>query len=252
MLVAKSYQELEKVGEPYEENGKTYVQVRLKSGKLKAVRVYSEREYIKMYEAEGLPSGASEVQVKAAPINDSYRIYGGQKAALGFHEGYITLFKGDQNANIDFFRSIKARYARTLGWYLPSKMALPAEFPYGLEPVRLMWEDVGADDYFLKPDEEVRKVVEPLIYEASKSEFQGTIGQRLEISVTVTKVVALETQYGVSKMYIMQDANENLYMWTTTAKNWEEGEVHNIRGTVKEHKMYRGNKETVLTRCTEI
>ena len=48
ILVAKSYQGLPVVEEPYVKSGKTYCKVRTPKGVLKEVRVYSQKEYEKM------------------------------------------------------------------------------------------------------------------------------------------------------------------------------------------------------------
>ena len=55
-LVAKSYQNLEQLCEPYEVNGKMYVQVKMKNGKEKTVRAYSESEY-KRYKIKTVENG---------------------------------------------------------------------------------------------------------------------------------------------------------------------------------------------------
>ena len=47
MAVAKSYQNLEIVKEPYMANGRMYVQVKLGNGNTKQVRWYSDKEYAK-------------------------------------------------------------------------------------------------------------------------------------------------------------------------------------------------------------
>ena len=55
----------------------------------------------------------------------------------------------------------------------------------------------------------------------------------------------------------MKDAAGNVYTWKT-ANNigyedaegvWQKPEEFTIKGTVKEHSEYRGEKQTVLTRC---
>ena len=51
LYVAKSYQGLPVVEEPYKKGGKTYCKVKMKSGTAKEVRVYSQKEYEKMYPA---------------------------------------------------------------------------------------------------------------------------------------------------------------------------------------------------------
>jgi hypothetical protein len=51
-MVAKSYQGLKELSEPFEKNGKMYITIETKSGLSKMVRWYSEREYAKMYPDE--------------------------------------------------------------------------------------------------------------------------------------------------------------------------------------------------------
>ena len=48
-MVAKSYQKLKIVKEPYMANGKMYVQVEMGNGAHKQVRWYSDKEYAKYY-----------------------------------------------------------------------------------------------------------------------------------------------------------------------------------------------------------
>ena len=124
--------------------------------------------------------------------------------------------------------------------------------PLDVTPIRLDWSAVGADNENLKNDDLVRAAVEALICEPSVSEYQGAVGDKLELEVTVVKAVSLNGYYGPSTMHIMEDADQNVYVWTTAAKSWSEGTVHQIRGTVKDHKTYKNTKQTVLTRCTEL
>ena len=49
IYLAKSYQDLPRLSDVYEKNNKQYIKVQLKSGKEKEVRVYSEKEYNKLY-----------------------------------------------------------------------------------------------------------------------------------------------------------------------------------------------------------
>lgn len=238
ILVAKSYKDLPKEGDVFISGGKSYINVRLKSGKIKAVRVYSETEYNKMYPelAVGRPAD---------------RKFKPQKEVLGFTKGYITIFKGDTYAALDWFRASNARYARFWGWYIISTEEIPTDLPEGVEPVQLPWELVGQEDGYLKPDHIVKEGVESIIYTGSNSKYVGAIGERLDLHITVEKAIELDGAYGRSTMFLMRDENENLYVWTTTAKNWEPGTKHHIRGTVKDHRKYRNECQTVLTRCLE-
>lgn len=240
MAVAKSYQELEIVGDVFVSSGRQYVNVKLKSGKLKTVRWYSDAEYRKMY-----PEA-----VAADRSADPY--YKPQKEVLGFTKGYITIFKGDTYAEIDWFRASIARYARWWGWYIISTEEVPADLPAGIEAIRLPWESVGQDSGELKPESLVKEAVEALIYDGSDSEYQGALGERLELFLTVEKTIELDGNYGRSTMHLMRDDCGNLYVWTTASKSWAVGSEHHIRGTVKDHRTYRNEKQTVLTRCTEV
>ena len=240
IYVAKSYMELPKVGDVFISAGKKYINVQLKSGKTKTVRVYSEAEYKKLYP-----------EVSAVPAStDPY--YKPQKEVLGFTKGYITIFKGDTYANLDWFRLSIARYARWWGWYIISTEEVPEDLPMGLKPVRLYWEAVGQEDGSLKPEHLIREGVDALLYEASNSEHIGKVGERLELYLTVDRLIDLDNNFGHSSMHIMKDDSGNSFIWTTASKSWAADSRHHIRGTVKQHTTYKNEKQTVLTRCMEV
>lgn len=240
MAVAKSYQDLEIVGDVFVSSGRQYVNVKLKSGKLKTVRWYSDSEYRKMYPE------ASAVVRSADPFSKS------QKEALGFTKGYITIFKGDTYAEVDWFRMSIARYARWWGWYIISTEEIPTDLPAGIEAIRLPWELVGQDSGELKPESLIKEAVEALIYDESESEYVGSIGERLELFLTVERAIELDGSYGHSTMHLMRDDCGNLFVWTTASKSWSARTEHHIKGTVKDHRKYKGEKQTVLTRCLEV
>lgn len=241
-LVAKSYQGLKQICEPYQgEKNRWYVKVRTNSGEEKEVRFYTEAEYRKIYK-----------DVPAGPL----RIPGDQKTALGFGKlGFIWIFKGYNNAkHYDFFSASPARYARTWGWYEVSSENIPDWFydiPEGVQPIRLYWNDVGQENGQLKPEQEVTNFCDTLLYDAQPSEFHGEVGERLELTLTVTNAIELEGKYGHSIMHVMENENGDVFLWTTSSKHWNPETVHHLRGTVKAHNVYRGTKQTVLTRCTE-
>lgn len=241
MAVAKSYQDLPIIGDVFISSGRQYVNVKLKSGKLKTVRWYSDSEYRKMY---------PEVKTAVADISDPH--YKTQKEVLGFTKGYITIFKGDTYSEIDWFRASIARYARWWGWYIISTEEIPEDLPAGIEPIRLPWDLVGQEDGNLKPEHLVKEAVESIIYEESDSEYQGAIGERLDLYLTVERTIELENNFGHSIMHIMRDDCGNLFVWTTTSKSWSAGTEHHIKGTVKDHRKYKNECQTVLTRCLEV
>lgn len=235
-MVAKTYQNLEVVGDVYILNGKRYVQVRMASGALKKVRWYTEKEYLKMYPDAIAPSGKMRTQ----------------KEVLGFDKGYITIFKGNTFEDKEYFKMNSARYCRMWGWYFVSTEELPTDIPEDVEPIRLDWEIVGKENGELKSETEVAAAVEALIYDEDTSEYQGEIGDKVEVIVTVEKAIPLDGYYGASTMHIMRDYDGNCFVWTTAARSWSEGTEHHIVGTIKDLRTYKGTKQTVLTRCREV
>jgi hypothetical protein len=206
----------------------------MKSGALKQVRWYTDKEYAKMYPGESVETN----------------LFTNQKNILGFQKGYITIFKGDQEAHEYWFSRSITRYCRYWGWYVVSEDVVPFDLPVGLEPIELKWEMVGNGDV-LKKEEDVRAVVDSLLYGAHPSVFQGRIGDRLELKITVIKSHQTENHFGKITHHIFEDANGNHYAWDTGAKFWTEGSIKTIRGSVKEHKIINNIQTTVLTRCLE-
>jgi hypothetical protein len=80
------------------------------------------------------------------------------------------------------------------------------------------------------------------------SVYVGEIGGKFEGELTVYKVVTCETAYGESFLHLMQDAVGNQFTWFSSSNNLEIGPVV-LKGSIKDHKEYKGVKQTVLTRC---
>ena len=143
ILVAKTYQGLPVVQEPYEKNKKMYCKVRLKSGSEKEVRVYSQKEYEKMYPAP---------PAKWKP----------QRELLGFGEdGFILIFNNKPEFE-EFYEKGPFRYHRIFGWYLPGNEIVPALLP-GIVPKVLSWETVGGNDGELIEEAALAKAVNKII-----------------------------------------------------------------------------------------
>ena len=246
MPVAKSYKNHIICGEPYEKNGKMYIVIaHPNTGNRREARWYTDAEYNKLY-----PEDKIEVVPGAGTFCGGKKVRS-LKDTLGFEKGYITIFKGNTNALSEWFHTEPScRYSRWWGWYVPSEFAVP-DLPAGITPVQIPWDQVAyVDEDALKTESVIDEVVAELLFEENASQFQGTVGERLDLELLVIKVIDLPNSfYGSSKMHIFVDADENQYVWTTGAKTLTEGENYSIRGTVKEHSRYKGINQTVLTRC---
>jgi len=237
MPVAKSYQNMKILCEPYKKSGRNYVQIEGKNGP-REVRWYTDYEYQKMYPGEKID-------------HSSDPFYKSQRDLLGFKNGYIWIFTGDTYAWKDWFKEHGCRYTRWWGWGWSSEQPEPTDLPEGIEMKKLPWEVVGADHEKLLPDDQLAAALETVLYDPGTSEYVGEIGDKIEVELTVTKNITLDGYYGLSHMHIMEDDCGNVYVWTTQAKDWEEGSVHKIAAGVKDHRTYKNVKQTILTRCKE-
>ena len=234
-LVAKSYQNLEQLCDPYEMNGKMYVKVRMKNGQAKQVRAYSESEY-KRYNPE-------VVIVKPAKS---------RRDILGFGEaGYIWIFKGDTYSVVDWFRASPCRYTKIWGWYLPSDIEMPDPIPAGIEPIKLEWSEVSLDDQLI-PENDIQKIVDEKLYDAGTSQWLGEVGQRISITVLCKRAYCSMNAYGDSTIHTFESEDGNIFVWMTNAKTLTEGHWYELTGTIKEHSTYKNIKQNILTRCRVI
>ena len=230
--VAPSYQNLEKIGNPFQVNNKLYQMVKMTNGKTKQVRLYDEKEYTKYY---------PKVEV-IQPAKS-------RRDVLGFGEaGYIWLFKNATYELKDWFKASPCRYTRVWNWYLPSNIELPEPLPAGIEPIKLMWDEVSNDNQLL-PEADVQKIVESKIYEAGPSEWIGKIGERLTLTLVCRRVVETESNYGISNIHTLLDENNNIFIWATSSRRLEENHIYELTGTVKKQDIYRNNKQTTLSNC---
>lgn len=81
------------------------------------------------------------------------------------------------------------------------------------------------------------------------SEHVGEIGKRQIFQVVVEKVLALDSDYGTKHMHIMKDSSGNVLKWFSTSQVFDIGVPLIIKATPKKHELYKGTKETILSRC---
>ena len=110
----------------------------MKSGAAKEVRVYSQKEYEKMYPAP---------EPKWKP----------QRELLGFGEdGFILIFNNKPEFE-KFYEDGPFRYHRVFGWYLPGNETVPV-LPNGIIPKVLPWNIVGGENSELIEESKLIKV----------------------------------------------------------------------------------------------
>jgi hypothetical protein len=84
-------------------------------------------------------------------------------------------------------------------------------------------------------------------------EYFGQIKDKVELELTMTFEMSFDGAYGTTYMYLFKDADGRTFKWTASRNQWiEKGETVKIKGTIKDHAVYRDTKQTVLTRCKVI
>ena len=86
--------------------------------------------------------------------------------------------------------------------------------------------------------------------ERAKSDYIGEIKDRISCAVkTFKELTSWETDWGVTFLYEFITEDDNILIWKTGKWLDPEKEISAITGTVKNHKEFRGAKQTELTRC---
>ena len=89
--------------------------------------------------------------------------------------------------------------------------------------------------------------------EKAKSEYFGTEGKRENFKLTLDKKFFFDTEFGRMAIYKFKDESGNTAVWKTGSyASIEDGETVEVRATVKEHKEYRSEKQTVLSRLSVV
>lgn len=107
----------------------------------------------------------------------------------------------------------------------------------------------------------------------SKLSYLGEIGKRQVFEVKVISIKPFDSEFGTKNLINFEDAAGNMLIWwasgdlenivgypgTTDANGWytpgnprRKDELFKIKATVKEHKDYKGAKQTVLSRVSAL
>ena len=272
MAVAKSYENMQVVGEPFEHDGKMYVRV---SGPCKRcggsghysmnaqgdttcyrcsgsgkenmeVRWYTDKERAAQDRAAEKRAEKKKIEAEKRAVRFKAR------NAFGFGEaGYITLVIGEHDVIQSWREELPEHtvwYNEIFHWFIPSDRT-PAEIPSNIKTIKLDWDSIKIDDLEMRPRKEVEEYVSSLIYEPSKSTYQGEVGTWLIKDVVIKSNIELDSRFGLSHMHVMEDEDGNVYVWTTASKNIAAGTALHMKMKVKEHKEYKGTQQTIVFYC---
>ena len=160
---------------------------------------------------------------------------------------------GNTYAIKDQLKEAGCKFNPSFGWYNTNAFDVPSG--YGL--VSINFYDVYtwfplSERFELKDNaKEIADAAKVTLEPESHSEYIGEIKERLrDLQVTLTAIHSFDGFYGTSTMYIFQK-DEDVLVWTTSSCKYELeiGEHILLTGTVKDHKLYKNIKQTILSRC---
>lgn len=83
-----------------------------------------------------------------------------------------------------------------------------------------------------------------------ESNHVGTVGEKHSFgNVTIERIASIDTDYGTLHIHTFRDAEGNAIVWRTGEARGNVGGSYQLRGTVKKHSEFRGERQTEVTRC---
>lgn len=170
-------------------------------------------------------------------------------------EGQCFLVMGNTYNIKEQLKEEGAHYKPDLGWYFGEDHE--AYKTIEISEKILSYSFTGLVDFVDDCDEVVKKIKEQYEIENRKNDFSsffGAVKDKVTCSVSYkysTRFFTDFTRYGeVSYLYVFEDTEGHTFCWKTQKElNLEKDKKYCLKGTVKDHKEYKGVKQTYLTRC---
>lgn len=173
----------------------------------------------------------------------------------GFSEdGKAHIVLGDTFAIKDALKGAGAKFNDSLGWHFAQETDRFSTFEIDIRDVAEK-NDLGV--WQMLPYIECHQIIKEM-KEAhapkSESEYIGNVGDTVCITATLVSIHTFTTHFSyygeTNHIFKFADDDGNTIVWKTSSwQDIKEGERYELKGKVKEHSEYKGDKQTVLTRC---
>lgn len=208
---------------------------------------HSWKEYTPEYAAKLEERRLAKMKKQAPEFNQKFF------KKNGFNEeGFTWIVLGNTFEIKEELKAAGAKYNNELLWHFNHEQTAYPCVKVSIEELAEMtafgtWSfDVVNVKLYI---ENLRKINAP----KTESQHIGNVGDKVDLKVTLTSIHTYETNYTyygeLHFIYKFSDENSNTIVWKTSNKNLEEGKIYQIKGRIKEHNEYNGDKQTVLTRC---
>lgn len=287
-FVANSYKNYDRIGQPYDKNGKLYTKIRtscprcggtgyyaigVENGQLKLhpaydgvclqcnTKGYIEKE-IRLYtdkEFEALEKATKKLadKINADREEKMRREYAEKRAkwlqSNGFGENETTYVYAlpDSYDIKDQLKEAGFQFNNSLLWH--SAVILEG---YEDKIVEIPLDEVveisawGEGHYMECAKQYVLDKIKEQFYEPSKSEWIGLEKEKLtNLPVVLTSVRNIETRYGWTQLVTFMNGDNKIQWWTKVNIGYEIGEQLLMTATIKNHTTYKEEKITTVTRA---
>lgn len=192
-------------------------------------------------------------------------------------DGKAWLVCGDTYSIKDELKNAGAKYSGLFGWHFDHETKYTAVVVDIKDFAEI--NDIG--NYWFGNYTEIVETVKELKRakenenKTVESEYVGEVGDKVEMEVTYDGRAYFDTAYGTTYIHRFVDSEGNKLVWRTgndlcleeegtrdnftyvdvdrrkyiLCRHYEKGDKLTIKGTIKDHSEYRGEKQTSLTRC---
>lgn len=84
--------------------------------------------------------------------------------------------------------------------------------------------------------------------EYAKSEYIGTVGEKITFEATAQKTFWCDTVYGTMFIHNFVTEKGERIVWYSSTEGTEQGKKYKVTARVKKHQLYKETKQTVITR----
>lgn len=182
-------------------------------------------------------------------------------------DGFTHVFLGDTYAAKEQLKEAGAKYDVCLGWHAASEVD-------GFYSIAVHVDEIAEKDawgrYTINASVDEWDAKKKAAYKQLSGVvdmgYFGQVGEKVNIVVELVKSASYDYRFSkgwwgteTNYIYTLKDTEGHLFVWKTTSglgrvengeyRRIEEGERFTLKGTIKEHSEYKGEKQTVLTRC---
>lgn len=165
----------------------------------------------------------------------------------GFNgDGRTQVFLGDTYAAKDQLKAGGAVFDGTLGWHA----AEPIE---GFEAIKIHITEIAELNDWGRYELQDPRLIKALIKERTpkgpESSFIGAVGEKLQLKVTIERSFGFDSKFGYTYIHKFRSESGDVLVWKTGSSLEQNHGQAILKGTVKAHTEYQGEKQTELTRC---